>query len=354
MLSAQEPVAISQEKIDAILSAYRDVLERVQSDEFIAECIHKGEEYAARYTTPDFLEPYLDPDGYRDRKQKEFNNKPLFDIALPGELGTLLVRRGDALCAVQLGLGWGLEWWLYNVITAHATTRVLTTLLHQDATVIPQRWVLVPTALNKKLFQALFMYAVVSVLLERLKDRLLVTQMMTDKVKLVEPFVPPAVMRGMLFALSPQSWMKMINKVFKKVGWFPEWSEHLGVEIAKEFVVTVVWLWHYEQKIVARKLNEVLQNKESVIGTSVQMVKTLGKQATLPEQDKQKLREIQTALETYVRQNVALPFDQWLLNKAAYTNVYNGIANVVITLPAWVKMGKGAYQTYKAIWGNGG
>ena len=197
--------------------------------------------------------------------------------------------------------------------------------------------------INKKVVLLFFSYALSTNTLRRTENRFLLNDFNTypqtknsDTPTPISSLMPTQWAKaGHTSYFSTHSLTTLINSVFKKIGLLPTWSERFGVEIIKEILVLVFFTMWYEKKII----------RKSWISYSMKHPDEL-KNLLKNFNPKEKTNHL---LEAFLK-NTQISFKTWVLCKTIQTGLWNTVVNLIISIPAWYKVGKFFHQTYRNIW----
>jgi hypothetical protein len=341
------------------------------SDKEIDFHISQGEKLAEYYSSSDFLEPIINADKIRIQQQKEFNQKLIYDLKIPANLSTINfgVYNADIMNFSVLSAYWGIEFVIFHMLhklfaqmyTSHiidnkdqiikllkqvepsqniSQDKDLTKNLSELLTK-PNMWGSV-SPINKKIVFINLIYALITNIFKRIENHFLLNdfpQSLTTKETggpiPVSTLIPMQKMKGMRASnLSTHTLLTFTNNIFKKMGLIPTWAERFDVEICKEVLIILFFTIWYEKKIIRNLWLSYCFKHVDTLKNLVENLNTTEKANPL--------------LEVFLKET-HISFKTWALSKTVQTGFWNVIFNIFIAIPAWYRVGKFAFQTYKMI-----
>lgn len=136
----------------------------------------------------------------------------------------------------------------------------------------------------------------------------------------------------------------VINMMFKACGLLPNWVDRWHVALGTDasfllFFLTRMHATHFAScwKSWTTKSSDILH----VLLTTYKKVLSNPK-ATIQERE-----EVSRVLKRYIVQAHTISFLQWMSYKVFWYGMWQTAVNCTLALPAWIKLGSGAYQLWK-------
>lgn len=327
-----------------------ELIEHVQTDEFINQQIEQANHFLEKYTDNEFLDAILNADALSEKRQREFNQTLLYDASL--ELGSLYLPIGiynaDLQNASHLGFSWSLEWWFYTMFTKQLTQVYVQHLLASKA---DTSYFLCNTPLlNKKIISIVFAYALISVISKQISTQYLLHEKLEQmSLPPASSYFPASTKASLLTQYSPQAWENVVTDFFQKLGWMPVWTEYFSYQLTKEFTTLLTWLCWYERSIARPLFQARLDKSNDVLKNMIDALDHVTKAQKLSEQDLATVTDTQRALHRFVLESIHKPFAQWLVTKTTQLTIFRSISSMIIATPAWYQAGKLAYQMYHTV-----
>jgi hypothetical protein len=342
---------LSPEKIQSIINKHQALIDHVQSDQTINAYLKHSEQLTQKYTSPEFLEPLINPEQYRCKQQLAFNNKCIISFLLPNNIhpGSVGLYYGDVLQLAHIGTSWGIEWGLYKIINSLIDQSIISLLQHSNS---PTKDIETHRFFTKQTVTILLLYAIICVMLKHGTNYFLLNEPLNpgdNKPLPLSSLVPSTMAHSLTAHLTPQSWTNIITTLFKRFNLLPAWSENMWIEITKEFIVLVLWFrWFTHTKVQPALVEHINQNEQAFI-TLQNHIQTIINHQPQTTQDKLELLDAHKALGLFVHDNTHMPFYSWLMYKTGYMSFGHGIANLIMALPGCYKLCQWLYSLYAAI-----
>jgi hypothetical protein len=144
--------------------------------------------------------------------------------------------------------------------------------------------------------------------------------------------------------LESESWSQYITTTLRKIGFIPEWTTAFSYTVAKEFVVTLMWLWYYERYTIRPAFTKLCNQHQQEFSTARTRLQELLNKENCSEFEHKEHDELSMIINQLVCTTTREPFIQWASHKAFTTALCSGIVSVCIATPAWCRLGKWIHQ----------
>lgn len=327
--------------------AHHQLLDQLQSDEFIQQQIQIGEYHAQKYTDPSFLDRVIDPDAVRKQEQQKANASLVFNGAQ--DLGWISlpvgVYWGDVLRIGHLGTSWALEWWLYKTLNHILISRYVALLSDTSEQANKSVASLIVT---QEIFFIMMIYSLITTAVIHGYDYFHLEQIQLQQPPSLSSYLPNT-QRFLVNDISPQGWLKKINKFFDYLGWMPSWTKRFECDVTKTFITSVIWLMYYNRWHIKSLIDKDLLVHADQYHEIQERLALLNAQEKLSDSEKSEREELYKILYFLVQQVIHVPFHRWVIQRTGAMTVLNSVANILVATPAWYRVGKYGFTMYRHI-----
>jgi hypothetical protein len=359
-----------------------EILDRFSVDKQLELFIEHAEATAEQYCSSEYIDRLVHADFYRQANRDAYNNQILARLPLlpSGEIG-LYVK--DCINGGFLASSWFFEWILYkwccwyatqivfnhissnladylNLFRQHDEGLILSSQLGEkigklgsDTTIQRMHQLFA----NKNCIAFITSMVVASQFMKAGKHSLLPNR----EQHFLSPLDPVPSKTGLPISvfsfierhpvislpLTPtqDGISKLINKAFKSFGLIPEWTDHWSIAIGTELSFLFIFLARMYQKHFFDGWKSRVSRSSDVFYALLKSYQKIcsGNQATAHERE-----EIAKLLKRYITQGHTVSFLEWMKYKIVCYGIWQTAVNCCIALPAWIKLGKGAYEVWQS------
>lgn len=140
--------------------------------------------------------------------------------------------------------------------------------------------------------------------------------------------------------------MNSVNIVFKSWGLLPGWSDAWYVTLGTQISFMLLFINRtYTTKFSTGWIKWSTQSTD-IFRTLLGAYQKSLSDETMSDQARAHIKDM---LKRYIAQGHALSFIEWMSLKVFWYGIWQTAVNCTLALPAWIKIGKSAYQLYKTV-----
>lgn len=351
-----EPSALSRNHIDALTNKYSSVVDQAQSDQTIAGYLAIANQLAEKYSRPEFLDPILQPEKFQAQEQQRINNQLIASVSAQWihESLNFGLYYGDLLRGGSLAASWALEWWLHKKISGLLSKLFAVQIVAQSQSVMTalEKNSSQPNAFIQPTIKSIIQstlpfiaaYIIANNLLIAAQEHYLpASTQLPSEPKALSHLIPRNIMSVISAYGSPQTWTKTLNQMLKKLGLLPEWTEYQSSIIIKDTLLLLIWTAYFARMIIAPMIHTYTSKKRDQLTTLL---------SNVTDSKNQQEKDLgQQKLVAFMHQATELNLSTWLIFKTVQLSTLQTAAHLLMATPAWYRLGKFTYQTYKRVTG---
>lgn len=140
--------------------------------------------------------------------------------------------------------------------------------------------------------------------------------------------------------------MNTVNMVFRSWGLLPEWSDAWYVSLGTQISFMLLFINRtYTTKFSTSWIKWSTQSTD-IFRTLLDAYQKSLSDETISDQARVHIKDM---LKRYIAQGHTLSFIEWMSLKIFWYGIWQTAVNCTLALPAWIKIGKSAYQLYKTV-----
>jgi len=140
--------------------------------------------------------------------------------------------------------------------------------------------------------------------------------------------------------------MTNINIAFKAWGLLPEWNDAWYITLGTQISYMLLFINRtYTTKFLTSWIRWATQSTD-IFRTLLSTYKASLLDESITEQGRMQIKEM---LRRYIMQGHTLSFIEWMTLKIFWYGTWQTVVNCTLALPAWIKIGKGAYALYRTV-----